>query len=63
MKKHDQDLIDTKPEIMRAARYMRTLISIAAVSLPLAFVWLRFRGVNFAPIAKNITADIIFKCT
>jgi hypothetical protein len=63
MKNNNQDFIDTKPEVMKAARYMRTLISVGALSLPLAFVWLKLQGVNFAPIAQNITADVIFKFT
>jgi hypothetical protein len=57
------DVLDSKPELMKAARYVRKLITAVTLTLPVVFAWLKFHDVDFAPIAKDITADVIVKCT
>src|SRR5580658_538182 len=55
--------LDGKPEVLSAARYIRTLIGYAAALLALAFTWLSFKGIDFRPVAADITAKQILEVT
>lgn len=59
----DANTLHNKVETLKVARWMRRLVNFAALSLPIVFVWLKLRGINFAPIGKNLSASIIFKLT
>jgi hypothetical protein len=55
------DASGEKIRVMRLARGARWLINSGAAALALLFGWLKLQGVDFAPIAKELPADVIFK--
>ena len=56
------DVIEPVSEHLGNIYYMaRLLVKGAALVLVFVFGWLQFKGVEFAPIAKELPADVVFK--
>jgi len=46
--------------MIKRARLARSAIRVVATLLALTFAWLKFRGIEFAPVAKTLPAELIF---
>jgi hypothetical protein len=55
--------LDGKPQILSGARYIRWLVRTCATVLVLLFSWLKLSGVDFHPLAADITAGLLFQVT
>jgi hypothetical protein len=58
-----QNVAARKVEMIRLARTARTILQVVAGALALAFAWLKFRGLNFAPLLNDLTAQFILRAT
>ncbi|MDD4884068.1 hypothetical protein [Sulfuricurvum sp.] len=54
-------VLDGKPKVMSAARYIRMLIGASATILGLLFAKLKLEGIDLHPLASDLTADLIFQ--
>ena len=55
--------LEDKPEVIRGARHVRTLIKGVVSALGLGFAWLKLSGADFRPIASDINAQLLFHTT
>jgi len=54
-------VLDEKPKVISAARYIRVLINTSATILGLSFAKLKLEGVDLHPLASDLTANLIFQ--
>ncbi len=57
------DVAQKKVEMIRLARTARTILKVVAGSLALAFAWLKFSGLNFAPLLNDLSAQLLLRGT
>jgi hypothetical protein len=52
-----------KRAILNFARTIRLIIKLSAFTLPVFFVWLRFRGVDVMPVVRTLPATVLLRAS
>jgi len=53
--------VPEKEDVIQLARRARLMVRVAAFGLVLVFGWLKLHGVDLAPLAKDVTAELLFQ--
>jgi hypothetical protein len=60
---NEPNIAASKARMMKTARLARRVLQILAGSLALSFTWLKFHGLNFAPLLGDLSASLLLRVT
>jgi len=60
---NEPNITTSKIRTIKAVRLARRVLQILAASLALSFTWLKFHGLNFAPLLGDLSASFLLRVT
>jgi hypothetical protein len=60
---NEPNVAANKARMIKTARLARRVLQVLAASLALSFTWLKFHGLNFAPLLGDLSASFLLRVT